>query len=103
MSEDINKLRSDYKELVGRNPFAGWDAIELQKRIDVALAGNGSQGDEDGAAGKSVPVKLLYDVWLKDDDRTPAGATLDLPVQQAKTLIAAGKAERADPLPGEAA
>ncbi|MDK1377099.1 MULTISPECIES: hypothetical protein [unclassified Sinorhizobium] len=52
---------------------------------------------------KTTPVKLLYDVWASDDQRVPRGTVLDLPVSAAKELIAQGKAERADPLPGESA
>lgn len=36
--EVLAKLRTDYFEAVGRKPFHGWDALELQKRIDEALA-----------------------------------------------------------------
>ncbi|WP_176536503.1 MULTISPECIES: hypothetical protein [Sinorhizobium] len=49
----------------------------------------------------TVPVKLLYDTWAIDEERIPAGTVLDLPVKAAKILIAQGKAERNDPLPGE--
>lgn len=34
----LNKLRAEYTELVGKKPFPGWDAVELQRRIDEALA-----------------------------------------------------------------
>ncbi|KQX35327.1 hypothetical protein ASD04_14905 [Devosia sp. Root436] len=34
----LNKLRADYQTLVGKKPFAGWKAGELQRRIDEALA-----------------------------------------------------------------
>ncbi|QDZ10529.1 hypothetical protein [Devosia ginsengisoli] len=34
----LNKLRADYQTLVGKRAFAGWDAVELQRRIDLALA-----------------------------------------------------------------
>ncbi|WVT75234.1 hypothetical protein QM996_09180 [Sinorhizobium chiapasense] len=50
---------------------------------------------------KSVPVRLVYDVWFRDGERTAAGAVVSLGLEEAKALIAAGKAERADPLPGE--
>lgn len=33
----LAKLRKDYSELTGKKPFGGWDAEELQKRIDGAL------------------------------------------------------------------
>lgn len=36
--EALNKLRGEYTELLGKKPFAGWDAAELQRRIDEALA-----------------------------------------------------------------
>lgn len=52
-------------------------------------------------AKKSVPVRLVYDVWLQDGERTVAGAVVSLSLEEAKALIAAGKVERADPLPGE--
>lgn len=36
--EALSKLRAEYTELVGKKPFAGWKADELQRRIDEALA-----------------------------------------------------------------
>lgn len=54
------------------------------------------------AKGKTTPIKLLYDTWADDEQRIEAGTVLDLPISIAKDLIAAGKAERADPLPGDA-
>lgn len=50
---------------------------------------------------KPVRVRLNYDVWLNDGERTPAGTIIFLGLDEAKALIIAGKAERADPLPGE--
>jgi hypothetical protein len=34
----LAKLRAEYQELIGKRPFHGWDAAEIQKRIDEALA-----------------------------------------------------------------
>lgn len=39
MADDLDKTRKDYEELFGKRPFNGWDAAELQKRIDEKLAG----------------------------------------------------------------
>ncbi|NRP74001.1 hypothetical protein ILFOPFJJ_04922 [Ensifer psoraleae] len=50
---------------------------------------------------KPVPVRLTYDVWLNDGERTSAGTVVSLSLGEAKALITNGKAERADPLPGE--
>lgn len=52
-------------------------------------------------AKSPVPVRLIHDVWLKDEERTAAGTVVSVSLGEAKRLIAAGKAERADPLPGE--
>ncbi|HEV7306416.1 hypothetical protein [Ensifer sp.] len=52
-------------------------------------------------AKKPVPVRLVYDVWFQEGERAAAGAIVCVSLEQAKALIAAGKAERADPLPGE--
>ncbi|MBZ7920551.1 hypothetical protein LAC81_01960 [Ensifer adhaerens] len=56
---------------------------------------------QSAAKTKVAPVKLIYDVWLEEDLRTPSGTVLELPLERARELIDAGKAERADPLPGE--
>lgn len=51
--------------------------------------------------GVKTPVKLLYDTWDADGNRVAAGAVVELPLDAAKQLLRDGKAERADPLPGE--
>ncbi|ANL02696.1 hypothetical protein EVC10_006 [Rhizobium phage RHph_Y25] len=53
------------------------------------------------AKEKTTPIRLLYDMWAADENRIKAGTVLDLPVSTAKQIISAGKAERADPLPGD--
>lgn len=50
---------------------------------------------------KYLPVRLLYDTWASEGQRIPAGTVLDVPLEGAKILIAEGKAERNDPLPGD--
>lgn len=49
---------------------------------------------------KLTPITLLRDYW-PETERVKAGTKMDLPVAEAKRLIEAGVAERADPLPGE--
>ncbi|VTZ61777.1 hypothetical protein [Sinorhizobium medicae] len=51
---------------------------------------------------KKTPVKLLYDVWNEKGERVARGTVLKVPVEDAKRMIKDGKAERADPLPGDA-
>jgi hypothetical protein len=50
---------------------------------------------------KTIPIRLLYDTWFQDDVRTQAGTVVSADLDAAKALIAEGKAERADPLPGD--
>jgi hypothetical protein len=50
---------------------------------------------------QTTPVLLKYAYWLIADERIDAGTIIDLPLDKAKALIAAGKAERADSFPGE--
>ena len=50
---------------------------------------------------KTTPVKINYDWWDTDGERHSAGAVVEMPISIAKAMMAAGKAERVDPLPGE--
>lgn len=54
-------------------------------------------------APAGTPVRLLYAYWPEagKHNRVEAGTIIRLPLEQAKEMIKAGKAERADPLPGE--
>lgn len=36
-AEETARLRSEYQDLFGKRPFNGWDAEELQRRIDEKL------------------------------------------------------------------
>lgn len=37
-SDELAKLRADYQEVVGKRPYHGWSAEELQAKIDEKLA-----------------------------------------------------------------
>lgn len=54
-------------------------------------------------AGKPVlaPITLFYAFWDEDGERHEAGEVVHLPATLARALIKEGKAERADPMPGE--
>ena len=49
---------------------------------------------------KMATVRIKYDTWI-NEERIVAPAVIDLPMDYAKALLAAGKAERADPMPGD--
>ena len=54
-----------------------------------------------GGAVKLAPIKLLRDTWV-GEERIPAdGSIIEMPAKDARRLIEAGVAQRADPLPGE--
>lgn len=48
-----------------------------------------------------VPVKLIRDTWVGTERIVADGSIRDFPLKDARALIEAGVAERADPLPGE--
>lgn len=87
-----------------------WGDERIQSEIDKALEapkqdpldhdGNGKKGGT--AKPKTVPVFLDYDTWI-DGGRVRADSekAQELPLDRAKELLAAGKARRADPLPGD--
>ena len=56
---------------------------------------------ETTAPESTTPVLMKYAYWPEEDVRVDAGQVIELPLSQAKALIAAGKAERADAFPGE--
>lgn len=74
-----------------------------------AQAPNGQEGEDAvkdlvkkaPKKGGKVPVRLLYDTWDENEKRVAAGNVVELDLEDAKTLIRAGKAERADAFPGE--
>lgn len=104
---DIAKLRADYKALTGKNAFNGWDAAELQKRLDAGGAkpsapakqkkqpldhdGNGKKG---GAVGRTVSVHVKRDFWDENGERTRKGSIVDVSVEAALDGIEAGALSR---------
>lgn len=84
-----------------------WSDERIQQEIDAAIATADTAPPEPGstkaATSRKVPVRLLYDVWLVEDVRTPAGSVINMDIDAARKVLAEGKAERADPLPGEPA
>lgn len=95
-------------ELTARAEAAGlevesrWSKDALIEAMD--LAGIPTTEDKPKAEKKApatVPIMLFKDAWDADGERCAAGGVYDWPVAGAKALIAAKKAERADPMPGE--
>lgn len=86
---------SERAEALGIKVDGRWSDARLQEEIDKA-----STPKAKFPAG-DTPIRLLYDTWFETDVRTVEGTVLSVDVETAKKLIATGKAERADPLPGE--
>jgi hypothetical protein len=72
MADDLDKVRKDYEELFGKKPFNGWDAAELQKRIDEKLSG----AEEANAAKADAPSADPYPTQA-DLDAMRAGTYRD--------------------------
>lgn len=82
---------TEQAEALGIKVDGRWSDERLQSEIEKA-------GTPKAAL---VPVRLLYDCWFANDERTKAGTKMNVSVDEAKRLISNGKAERADPLPGD--
>lgn len=54
-----------------------------------------------GGVAKLAPVRLIRDTWVGEERHRADGSIIELPAKDARRLIDAGVAERADPLPGE--
>lgn len=48
-----------------------------------------------------APIKLKRDTWVGEERIIADGSIIEMPAKDARRLIDAGVAERADPLPGE--
>ena len=48
-----------------------------------------------------APIKLIRDTWVGEERIVADGKIIGMPAKDARRLIEAGVAERADPLPGE--
>ena len=81
---------SERAEALGIKVDGRWSDARIQEEIDKATP-----------QAVTVPVKLLYAHWFAADERTEAGTIVNLDIETAKRIIASGKGERADPLPGE--
>lgn len=54
-----------------------------------------------GGATKLAPIVLIRDTWVGEERIRADGKIIEMPAKDARRLIDAGIAERADPLPGE--
>lgn len=55
----------------------------------------------EAAKAKTAPVLLKADYWDETGARHKKGTVIDLTPTEARKLMEGGKADRADPLPGE--
>ena len=89
-------------EALGVKIDGRWSDERLAQEIAAAEVKGGQATPSVAATQETlVPVKIFYDFWDERGERRPAGQIVEMALSQAKALIAAGKAERADPMPGE--
>lgn len=100
----MDDLKKQAEEL-GIKIDGRWSDDRIREEIDKALAGAPASAPAEPASEPAepvVPVLLKTDYWPFEGDRRKAGETLDVAHSKARELIRAGKAERADEMPGEA-
>ena len=74
---------------------------ELRRRADRERELARSVAEPTIAPGvATLPIRLLRDTWNGEERVRADGDVIDWPIEDAKRLLAAKVAERADPLPG---
>lgn len=130
-ADEKERMLAELAERFGVTPAQVEAMLKVQDEKALAARDAAAKPDQKHVAPSfkagdpTVPVKLKSDYWLYDhsheiwpippaldaegkvvpntgDNRAKAGTKIDLPVPEARRLLDAGKAERADPLPGEA-
>lgn len=97
----VAKLRAHYQAATGKNAFNGWDAAELQKRIEAA----GVQPDKpkkqpkpaapaEQPAPALIPVQVRRDFWDQNGDRHRKGTVVEVSVEAALDGVEVGALSR---------
>lgn len=104
----VAALRETYREVIGKNAFNGWDAFELQKRIDAVRPGgtppteparrdpldHDGNGKKGGVVAKTFAYRINRDFWDEAGDRHPKGEILDLTAEDAQDGLESGALSR---------
>lgn len=104
--DELIAARDAYEAAMGKKPYHGWDVETLKAKMAAGPDPLDHDGDGKKGGAKALPetltVFLDYDTWV-DDVRIKADREhpQPLPYERARELLKAGKARRADPLPGE--
>jgi len=83
------------------DPKAAHKAAQERAKAEAAYAPEFDTTGMNTAPDATTPIRLLYDWWDGQGNRHTRGETVDLVINEARKLLDDGKAERADPLPGE--
>lgn len=105
----VAKLRAHYKAATGKNASNGWDAAELQKRIETAGVqptkpakqkkpadplDHDDNGRKGGAAPALIPVQVRRDFWDQNGDRHRKGTVVEVSVEAALDGVEVGALSR---------
>lgn len=75
---------------------------EINRRMqDETMRSRSVDQPEIPAGEKTIPIILHRDTWLGEQRVRAEGKPVDWPLKEAKKLLDAKVAERADPLPGD--
>lgn len=96
---DAKKVLLEQAGVLGLSVDKRWSVDTLAEKVLEAQEAATETAKVAFEAARKVPVLLKRDAWPVADERHNAGETIEVPVDMAKAWIAAGVAERADPMP----
>lgn len=99
---DIATLRANYKAATGKPAFNGWDAAELQKRIETSGAAQTAKPAKQPKAAAQVaktdaaliPVQVRRDFWDENGERHRKGTIVEVSVNAALDGVETGALSR---------
>jgi hypothetical protein len=101
----------NFASLADRDPANPTSSSDARDAASDDIGKRRAASDEATRKRRTMPVKILRDYWASEaarsewpspaSNRIGAGRVVDLAVHEARRLIEAGVAERADPLPEE--
>lgn len=101
MSELTESELKSQAETLGIKVPGTWGGKRIQAEIERVLDTQPKTVTLDPDETK-VPMLLKVDYWPEEGgERHKAGKVVEIPVSKAKELLKAGKAERADAMPGD--
>ena len=91
----------DQAKALGMTVDKRWSVETLAEKVLEAQQNEAERKQAEFESAKKTPVLLLKNAFPVASQKALKGTIVEVPIAMAKAWIAAGVAERADPLPGE--